>query len=102
MSDAADSDFLEHLHLGVGQGAGRSHDYGFAGMDAERVEVLHAGHGETVVVRIPDDLELNLLPALEALLDKDLRGEGEGRLGYLPETLLVLADTRTQTSEGVG
>ena len=47
-------------------------------MNTERVEVLHITDGDTVVVAVTDDLVLDFLPALEALLYEDLRGEGEG------------------------
>ena len=41
-------------------------------MDAEGVEVLHVADGDTVVVLIAYHLVLNLLPALERLLDQYL------------------------------
>ena len=47
-------------------------------VDTERVEVLHITDGDTVVVAVTDDFVLDFLPALEALLHEDLRGEGKG------------------------
>ena len=47
-------------------------------MDTEWVEVLHITDGDTVVVAVTYDFVLDFLPALEALLYEDLRGEGEG------------------------
>ena len=70
-------------------------------MDAEGVEVLHRGHREATVVGVADALKLDLLPALQTLLHKDLRCEGEGRLCQFDEALLVGTDTRTETTQGV-
>ena len=102
MLHALDGDLLQHLHLLLLQRACRSHHNRLSGVDAERVEVLHRGHGEAAVIGIADALELDLLPALQRLLYKDLRRKGEGRLSQLDELLFVGADTRSETSEGIG
>ena len=61
-------------------------------MDAERIEVLHGGNGETVIVGVADDLKLNLLPSFQRLFHQHLWRKGESRLGNLLECLLVGAD----------
>ncbi len=71
-------------------------------MDAQRVEVLHRHHREAVVVLVADHLELDLLPPFQALLHQDLAGEGEGALAELDELLLVVADARSLSPQGVG
>ena len=58
---------LQCLYLLVGERTGGRHHDALARVDAQRVEVLHAGHGEAVVVGVADHFELNLLPALERL-----------------------------------
>ena len=55
-----------------------------------------------MVVGIADDLELNFLPPLQALLHQDLLGEGESALGQLHERLLVGTDAAALSAEGVG
>ena len=102
MAHALDGNVLKHGNLFLAEGAGRRYNDALAGVDAQGVEVLHAGHGEAVVVGIADNLELYLLPALQALFNKNLGSESEGALCNLLEHLLVLADTAAQTTEGVG
>ena len=89
-------------HLLLAERAGRSDDDRLARVDAQGVEVLHRGDGEAAVVAVADAFELNLLPSLQTLLDEDLRGEGEGALCQLAESLLVGADARAQAAQGVG
>jgi len=57
----------------VGEGLRRSDHDTLAGMDAERVEVLHVADRDAVVETVAHHLVLYLLPALERLLDQYLR-----------------------------
>ncbi len=50
----------------------RRDDDRVAGVDAERVDVLHRAHRDARVVGVAHDLVLDLLPADEAFLDHDL------------------------------
>ena len=102
MTDALDGELLQHLHLLVGERTGRSHYDALTGVNTQRVEVLHAGHGEAVVVGVADDLELNLFPALERLLYQNLLGEGEGTLSQLEESIFVRTDAAAQSTQGIG
>ena len=102
MTHALDGQFLQHLHLLVGQRTGWSHHNRLACMDAEWVEVLHRSHGEAVVVGVANALELDLLPALQRLLYQNLGREGEGTLSNLLERSLVGTDARTQATQGIG
>ena len=70
-------------------------------MDTQGIEVLHRCYGKAAVIGIADALELNLLPALQTLLNKNLWSESEGRLCQFDEFLLIGADTRTQTTQSV-
>ena len=99
MAHTLDSQLLQHLHLVVTQRAGRSNHDGLTRMNAQRIEVLHRGNREAVVVGIADNLELYLLPALQALLDQYLRSKGECTLGNLLERLFVRTHARTQTAQ---
>ena len=92
---------MQHLHLVIAERAGGSHHDRFTRVDTQGVEVLHAGHGEAVVVGIADNLELNLLPSLQRLFHENLLAEGERAFGQLHELLLILTDTATQSAQGV-
>ena len=66
---------------GVGQGLDRRDDDRVAGVDAERIDVLHRAHGDARVVGVAHDLVLDLLPADEALLDHDLADRAGAQAG---------------------
>ena len=101
VTDALGRKFLKHLHLFVAQRAGGSHHDGLTGVDAQRVEVLHACHGETVVVGIADYLELDFFPTFQGFFYQDLLGKGERAFGKFNEGFFVRADTATQSAQGV-
>mmetsp|Transcript_71718 Transcript_71718/g.154842 ORF Transcript_71718/g.154842 Transcript_71718/m.154842 type:complete len:1117 (-) Transcript_71718:111-3461(-) len=67
--------------LRVGERLRGRDDDGVARVDAHGVEVLHVAHRDAVVVRVAHHLVLQLLPALQALVDDDLRAVHEG-LGH--------------------
>ncbi len=71
-------------------------------MDTQGVEVLHVAHGDAVVVCVTDDLVLDLLPALERLLDQNLGREGQGPGGHVAELLLVVGETGPQATKRIG
>ena len=57
----------------------RRDDDRLAGVDPQRIEVLHVADGDAVVARVAHDFVLDLLPAAQALLDQHLRhAAGEG------------------------
>ena len=70
-------------------------------MDTQRVEVLHAGHGEAVVVGVADYFKLNFFPAFQRLFYQNLFGESERTFGQLNEGFFVGADTTTKTTQSV-
>ena len=96
-----DGNLLQHLHLLVGQRTRRRHHDTLARVDAQRVEVLHRGHGEATVVGVAYALKLNLLPALQTLFHQNLRCKGKGALGQLHKGLLVGTDARTQSTQRI-
>ena len=62
-----------------------------AGVDAERIDVLHGADRDARVIRVAHDLVLDLLPADEAALDHDLAdGAARSPIGQvMVETCLV-------------
>ena len=58
----------------------------------------------TLPVRVPHDLELDLLPAGDALLDQHLvhRGQAQAVVGDLMQLLLVVADAAAGAAQGKG
>ena len=79
---------------GVGERLDGRDDDRVAGVDAERVHVLHRAHGDARVLGVAHDLVLDLLPAHEAALDHDLLdgARPEARADALPVRLLGLHD----------
>ena len=104
-ADVADDffgEFLQHRELAFVQRAGRRHDDALAGVDAQRVEVLHAGYREAVVVAVADHLELDLFPAFERFFDQNLLGIGERTFAQRPEFVGRPADAAAQSAQRVG
>jgi hypothetical protein len=102
VTDDLDGSSTEHVVLLVRQGLTRGNDDTVTGVNSERVEVLHVANSDTVVVSVTDDLVLNLLPALEGLLNKNLGREGQRTRGQVTELLGVGSKARTQTTKGIG
>ena len=71
----------------VGQRLDRRDDDRVAGVDPERVDVLHRADGDARVVGVAHDLVLDLLPADEAALDHDLADRARPEAG--PDPLAV-------------
>ncbi len=86
---------------GVGQRLDRGDDDRVAGVDAERVDVLHRAHGDARVVGVAHHLVLDLLPADEAALDHDLADRAGAQAGAdpLPVGRLRLDDPATRATE---
>ena len=62
-------------------------------MDAQRVEVFHACHGEAVVIGVADYLEFDFLPAFQGFFHQNLLGERERTFSQLDKRFLVRTDT---------
>ena len=69
---AGERGVAEPLQLAVGQGLLRRDRPGVAGVDSDRIEVLDRADDDAVAGGVGDDLELELLPALERALDEHL------------------------------
>ena len=95
----ADRHVAQQVVLVVVERLRRRHDDRVAGVNAERVKVLHVAHSHAVVGRVAHDLVLELLPAAQRLLDEDLRRHGQRLLGELAHLVLVLGKARAETAE---
>jgi len=102
VADNLDSSSTKHMVLLVAQGLTGGNDDRVSGVDAQWVEVLHVADSDAVVVGIANHLVLDLLPALERLLNQDLGGECERPGRHVAQLLLVVGETRTKTSERKG
>ena len=71
-------------------------------MHADRVDVFHRADGDDVSLGVADDLELDLLPAGDALLNQDLGdwGQAQAVAGNLAELLLIVSNTAASAAHG--
>ena len=87
--------------LRIAQGLRWSDNDTLTGMDSQWVEVLHVTNCDTVVVTVANHLILNLFPALQALLYQYLWRERKSLLSEFVQLLLVVSETRTESTQGV-
>ena len=71
-ADNLDGAALQHVEVVVVERHDRRHNDGVARMHADRVDVFHTADRDGVVGAVAHDLELDLLIALDALLDQHL------------------------------
>ena len=92
------------LVLDVGQRLGRGHGDRVAGVHAHRVDVLDRADDHAVVGAVAHDLELELLPPGDRLLDEDLadRAGRDAGDGEAVELLGRGGDAGAATAEDVG
>jgi len=102
VADNLDGSGTEHMVLLIRQSLTRSNDDTVTSVDTERVEVLHIANGDTVVGGIADDFVLNLLPALEGLLNQNLGGKGQRARRQVAQLLGVGSKTGAETTKSVG
>ena len=101
MTDNADAERAQFVVFTIRQRLRGSHHDALAGMNAQRVEVLHVANGNAVVIAVAHDFVLNFFPTLETLLHEHLRREGEGLLNNRVELFLVVAEARAQSAQGI-
>ena len=101
VADDADGQLAELVVVGVGEGLRRRNHDTLAGVDAQRVEVLHVTDRDAVVEAVAHHLVFHFLPALQTLLHQDLRREGEGFFRQHIQLLFVVAEAGTQATEGI-
>ena len=89
----------EALILDVGEGLLGRHGDGVAGVDAHRVDVLDGADDDDVVLEVAHHLELELLPADDALLEQHLMG-GRGVEAGLDDGVELLLGGRPPRPRG--
>ncbi len=87
--------------VGVRQGLRRSHHDTFAGVDAQRVEVLHVADSDAVVEAVANDFILDLFPSFERLLHQDLRRERQGLFAERCQLSVIVAEAAAESAQGV-
>ena len=75
---------------------------GLTRMDPQGVEILHVADGDTVIVLVAHHFVLYFLPTFQRLLNKHLRRERESLFGLSLQLLLIVAESRAQSAEGIG
>mmetsp|Transcript_36585 Transcript_36585/g.79850 ORF Transcript_36585/g.79850 Transcript_36585/m.79850 type:complete len:442 (-) Transcript_36585:1351-2676(-) len=88
--------------LRIGQCHRGGDDNGIARVNAHGVEVLHVADGDAIVVCIPHDLILKLLPTLQALVHDNLWTVHQSHLHQLPQLALVRGEAAAQAAQGKG
>ena len=93
--DDVDGRSAEHLIFFIGKRDRRGDDDAVAGVDADRVEVFHGADRDDVALAVANNLELNLLPARNALFNEDLgdRRKRKAVCRNLHELFAVIDDT---------
>ena len=99
--DDFDGQFAQLVVFGIRERLRRSHHDALAGMDAQRVEVLHVADRYAVVETVANNLVLDLFPAFERFLDQNLRRICESLAGQRFELGDIVAEAGTQTAERV-
>ena len=66
------SSSAKHLILFVRQSNRRSNNNAVAGMNTNRVHILHRTNGDDVAFAVTNDLKLNLLPTGNTFFNQDL------------------------------
>ena len=102
MPDNVDGGLPQEMVFVVGEGLRRGDDDALAGVDPERVHVLHVADRDAVVEAVADHLVFDFLPPAQGFLHKDLRREGKGLGGDGIQLGLVLAKAGAKPAQGVG
>jgi hypothetical protein len=102
VTDDLNGSGTEHVVLLVRQSLGGSDHDTVTSVDTQRVEVLHVANSDTVVVGITNNLVLDLLPALEGLLNENLGSKRQRARRQIAELIGVGSEAGTETTKGIG
>ena len=91
MTDDTDSQFAKLMILAIGQGLARSDNDRLAGMNAQRVEILHVADRDTVIETVAHHFIFHFLPAFQALFHQHLGRERKRFLCQHVQFVLVIA-----------
>ena len=94
MADDTDSQFTKFMILGIGQCLRRGDHDRLAGMDTQRVKVLHVTYSDAVIITVADHFIFHLLPAFQTLFHQYLRREREGLFSQNIQFLFIVTETR--------
>ena len=67
----------KHLIFPVGQGLGRAHHNGVAGVDAHRIQIFHITNGDGGIIAVPHHFVFDFLVATDALFNEYLMDRGK-------------------------
>mmetsp|Transcript_59704 Transcript_59704/g.176908 ORF Transcript_59704/g.176908 Transcript_59704/m.176908 type:complete len:576 (+) Transcript_59704:1946-3673(+) len=97
-----DGRLSEHEIFPIRESLGGRHHDGISRVDTQRVEILHVAHRDAIVGGITDYLVLQFLPSPQILIDENLTGGSKRLGGQFAEFLLVVGESRSQSSKGKG
>ena len=101
MADDLDGEFAEHMIVFIGESLRGSHNDTFTCVDSEGVEVLHVADSDTIVETVAHHLILHFFPSLKGFLHQYLGRERERLLHEFDQFLAIVAETGSETSEGI-
>ena len=78
-----------------------SHYDALAGMDAQRIEVLHITYRDAIVIAVAHHFVFDFLPSFQRFFNQDLRRKGEGLFSQTIQLFVVRTETRTQSTKGI-
>ena len=99
MADDPDSQFAQFMVFAVGQCLRRSDHDTFAGMDAQRVEVLHIADRDAIVETVAHHFIFHFFPPFQALFHQYLGREREGFFDQHIQFLFVVAEAGTEATQ---
>ena len=104
LADDLEGRIAQHLELTIRERLCRSYHHRVARMDTHRVDILHRADGNGRIFGIAHHLKLDLLIALDALLDQYLMNgrEEQGVAHHLTQLLLIVDKATTRTTERKG
>ena len=102
--DQLDSRIVEHLQIVVVQGHNGRNNQAVAGVDANGVDIFHTTDGDGIVFTVTHNLELDLLIALDRLLDQYLMHRRKLKCieANLDQFFLIVSKAATGTAQGEG
>ena len=102
MAHDLDGEFAQIVVVLVRQGLRGSHHDRFAGVDAERIEILHVADRYAVVEAVADHFVFHFLPSFERFLHQHLWRERQSFFCQLDQLSLVVAEAAAKTAQSVG
>ena len=102
MTHHSNGDLSQEMVLAIRQRLAGSDDNAFTGVNSHGIEIFHVAHGDAVVVAVADHFIFDFFPAGQILLNQHLRTVSEGPGGTFTHIVLIYAQTRAESTQGVG